>query len=85
MFDEETVQHMVSHMNEDHVDAMRDYCHLYGMKIFKQDPKMLRIDSTGFEMLVNDARLRINFATECETAEQVRAALVALAKQARKQ
>ncbi|MDW3095469.1 MAG: DUF2470 domain-containing protein [Gammaproteobacteria bacterium] len=83
MFDEQTEQDMVAHMNEDHVDAMRDYCRLNGIKTFKTDPKMLSIDRAGVVILVNDENLRIDFSQECETPQQVRAALVELAKEAR--
>lgn len=82
-FDKQTEQHMVAHMNEDHVDAMRDYCRLNGIATFDQSPKMLKIDSAGFEMLVNNERIRIDFVRECETPQQVREALVEMAKQAR--
>ncbi|MFK7795327.1 MAG: DUF2470 domain-containing protein [Gammaproteobacteria bacterium] len=82
-FDEETEQHMIAHINEDHVDAMRDYCQLNGVTTLNEDPKMLRIDSVGFEMLANGERLRIDFARKCETPKQVREALVALAIKAR--
>ena len=82
-FDQQTKQHMVAHMNEDHVDAMRDYCRLKGVNTFMDDPKMLSIDSDGFDMLVNGANLRIDFSQECETPQQIREALVEMAKQAR--
>lgn len=82
-FNEETEHHMIAHMNEEHVDAMRDYCQLYGVTLLKGDPKMLRIDSAGFEILVNGERLRIDFARKCDSPQQVREALVGLAKQAR--
>lgn len=74
---------MITHMNEDHVEAMRDYCQLNDVTTLKEDPKMLRIDSMGFEMMVDGERLRIDFTRKCESPQQVREALVELAKQAR--
>ena len=75
---------MISHMNKDHVDAMRGYCKLEGIQALGQDPVMLAIDHEGFEMLVNGGTVRILFKEKCTTPQQVREALVKLAEEARK-
>lgn len=74
---------MINHMNEDHVDAMRDYCSYAGIEIKKSVPEMVSIDQNGFELLVNGKRERFDFKEKCMTPQEVRKALVELAETAR--
>ena len=74
---------MIDHMNEDHVDAMRDYCNYAGIEIGDSDPEMVSIDQAGFELLVNAKRVRFDFKEKCMTPQEVRKALVELAETAR--
>jgi len=74
---------MVNHMNEDHVDAMRDYCRFADVKMSNDDPKMVAIDPLGFDLSVNGKRVRFYFKEKCSTPEEVRKALVTLAEKAR--
>lgn len=75
---------MVEHMNDDHVDAMRDYCRLYHFRCEDRDtPKVAGIDAEGFELRVGKRLLRIEFETPAKDAKDVRMAMVALARRAR--
>jgi len=82
-FSGEVEDRMTEHMNEDHVDAMRDYCNLASIEITDQGPLMLGVDPHGFDLLVNNQLRRFQFNNKCETPKQVREALVDLAKRAR--
>ena len=82
-FDKGTEQHMIVHMNEDHVDAMYDYCRIKNIDTTEADPKMVAIDNHGFDIQVNQQVYRFYFPQPCKTPEEVRQALVTLAKQAR--
>lgn len=82
-FSGEIEDRMIAHMNEDHVEAMKDYCRHASIELDSQAPVMLGIDAYGFDLLVNNQALRFQFDNKCETARQVREALVDLAKKAR--
>ena len=82
-FSGETEDRMIAHMNEDHVDAMKEYCRDASIELNSHEPLMLGIDPYGFDLLVNNQTLRFQFNNKCETARQVRQALVELAKKAR--
>lgn len=73
---------IIEHMNLDHSSTMLDYCK--GLKnIAASKVKMIGVDTEGFDLLVDDNRLRITFDKPVLTAEEVRTALVALARKAR--
>lgn len=74
---------MVSHMNEDHVDAMRDYCAYANVNVGNDDPQMVTIDQLGFDLSVSGKRVRFYFKEKCSTPVEVRKALVELAERAR--
>lgn len=74
---------MINHMNEDHVEAMRDYCRFADIEIGDCVPEMVGIDQDSFELLVNGKRVRFNFNEKCLTPQKVREALVELAETAR--
>ena len=82
-FSGEIENRMTEHMNEDHVDAMCAYCDHIGVKIGNDDPHMLGIDQYGFDLLVNNERVRFHFKEKCPTPQAVREALVELANIAR--
>lgn len=82
-FAPEAEAHMVRHMNEDHVDAMRDYCRMIGVDCGEQDPRMAAVDTHGFALFVGKRMLRFEFDAPATTPTDVRKALVAMAQQAR--
>ncbi|MBI4692995.1 MAG: HugZ family protein [Gammaproteobacteria bacterium] len=80
-FDAALEQDMIEHMNADHVDAMRRYI----APSVKEDPatlepRMTGIDAEGCHVRVNGRIVRIPFAEPATTPQDVRAALVALAR-----
>ncbi len=75
--------HMVSHMNNDHADAIRDYCRLYGESVGDEGVRMSAVDSDGFDLMLGKRLLRIDFETPVSRADEVRKALVDLARRAR--
>ena len=82
-FAPEAEAHMVRHMNEDHVDAMRDYCRMIGVDCGEQEPRMAAVDTRGFALFVGKRMLRFEFDAPATTPTDVRKALVAMAQQAR--
>ena len=80
---------IIEHMNVDHADAQVLFCrHLLG-RVDTTEASMSAVDRYGFEMIAvgttGRAALRLGFPQECTTAEQVRAAMVALVGEARAQ
>jgi len=72
---------MVEHMNADHVDAMRKYCAPYWAgDVAAITPQFAGCDRFGFHLVVRDQVLRIPFDLPVESAQDVRKALVALAR-----
>lgn len=82
-FTDDVVARMVEHMNEDHVDALNDYCRLFNINRENESAKMLTVDQYGFDIIVNEQPYRIMFDASCETPQCVREQLVELAKKAR--
>ena len=82
-FPDDIEQRMISHMNTDHVDAMRDYCRNANIETGEADPKMTHIDQSGFNLDVGDRNIRFDFKEKCTSPDEVRNALVELAEAAR--
>ena len=74
-------------MNADHADAMVLYCKAFSKATEVTSASMTGIDRYGFEMSVMTAEgprpVRVAFGTPVRTPEEVRAALVAMVKDAR--
>lgn len=83
LFDAATETRMVRHMNDDHVDALRDYCEHAAVACRQRPPRMAGIDRHGFFVLADAGPARFAFPAPCATALDVRKALVALAEAAR--
>jgi heme iron utilization protein len=74
-----TERGIIEHMNQDHREALLHYCKvLAGTKA--ATVTMIGIDSEGFDMLVDERKLRIDFDTPISTLEEARATLVRLAR-----
>jgi putative heme iron utilization protein len=73
---------ILAHMNQDHRDAMRDYCRLVHAVDCAQ-PEMVGIDCDGFDLRADGCLLRFMFDAPIANAGDVRQALVALAQRAR--
>jgi heme iron utilization protein len=78
---------MIAHMNADHADAMVLYCRAFSQATEITAASMTGVDRYGFDLSVMTAMgprpVRLAFTTPVSTPEEVRAALVALAKDAR--
>ena len=78
----EAEQEIVSHMNDDHADAVRNYAHNLADRP-GHDWRMTALDPEGCDIARNDAVARIDFANLVHDAQGARAELVRLAKTAR--
>lgn len=75
---------MVSHMNEDHADAILHYCAQYGFAVPEGvAPVMTGIDAEGLHLRIGKRHARIAFTTPVTTPLAAREALVAMARAGR--
>ena len=78
---------MIAHMNADHADAMVLYCKAFSRATDVTSASMTGVDRYGFEMSAMTPQgprpVRVAFGTPVRTPEEVRAALVAMVKDAR--
>lgn len=70
---------MVEHMNSDHANAVAHYVQLSGLPTHTP-AEMVGIDSEGFHLRIGQGVHWLPFPTSCNTALEVRQALVALAR-----
>ncbi len=73
---------VISHMNTDHRDTMRDYC-LHFKQIEAMDVEMLGLDCDGFDVRADTQVLRFDFAEEVWDAQHARKVLVKMEHDAR--
>ena len=85
IFSQEIENRMIEHMNEDHVQAMVDYCRYADIPISDNSgqPKMTAIGKDGFMLTAGKNKIKFEFDQPCETPSEAREALVGLAKKAR--
>jgi putative heme iron utilization protein len=78
---------IISHMNADHADAIVLYCKAFSRATDIASASMTAVDRYGFEMSANTKEgprpIRLAFARPVSTSEEVRAAMMALVKDAR--
>lgn len=76
---------IVEHMNDDHGKDLVSYCvHYKQMTITEEDMvRMAGIDAFGFDVFVNEQKVRFSFDQPISNAGEARAALVALSKGAK--
>ena len=78
---------IIAHMNADHADGMVLYCKAFSKATNITAASMTGVDRYGFEMSAVTAEgprpVRLAFADQVGTPEEVRAALVAMLKDAR--
>jgi heme iron utilization protein len=74
-------------MNDDHADAMVLYCRAFSRATEVASASMTGVDRYGFDMSAITPQgprpVRLAFARPVSTAEEVRAALIAMVKDAR--
>ena len=78
---------IMAHMNADHADAMVLYCRAFSRATEITTASMTGVDRYGFEMSartpLGPRPVRLAFGTPVSTPEEVRAALIAMVKDAR--
>ena len=79
----ESEQRAVDHMNDDHLDAIANYAR-YFAKSEGAGWVMTGIDLDGIDLAAGDESRRVFFATPLKDAQEMRMALVEMAKEARK-
>ena len=83
----EAAAHIIAHMNDDHADTLARYCRVFTRATAATEARMTGVDRYGFEMSVTtDAGprpIRLAFPESLTTSDEVRRALVAMAKEAR--
>lgn len=70
---------MLEHMNQDHTQAIAHYATLNGLPVV-EPAQMVGIDSEGFHVRIGHELFWLNFHQPCHTPQDVRKALVSLAK-----
>jgi heme iron utilization protein len=80
---------IVQHMNDDHADALVAYCRVFGGRPATERAEMVGVDRYGFTMLASDGdadertAVRIPWGRQVDTVGDVRAATIALLREAR--
>jgi putative heme iron utilization protein len=81
---------IVEHMNDDHPDALVEYCRVFGGRPATGYAEMVGVDRYGFTMLAVDegatdrVAVRIPFGRQVDTVGAVRAAMIRLLHEARR-
>jgi putative heme iron utilization protein len=73
---------VIDHMNKDHKDAMVKYCQQFKNKKIGNDDtlRMVGIDTAGFDLFVNQEKVRFEFPQTVSNAQEARMAFVAMSK-----
>lgn len=75
----DTERRMLEHMNSDHADAIAHYVALSGLPL-TEPAQMVGIDREGFHLRIGQSLHWLAFPISCNTAGEVREALVRLAR-----
>jgi putative heme iron utilization protein len=83
----DAAERVIVHMNADHADAQVLFCRHFAGRPDTTSASMSAVDRYGFEMIAvsetGRAAVRLAFPDECLTADDVRAAMVAMVQEAR--
>ena len=83
------VDRILVHMNDDHADALVAFCRVLGGQPETSSARMVGVDRYGFDVLATVAgagaprAMRFTFDASADTADAVRAAMVALVRSTR--
>lgn len=83
------IDRIVTHMNDDHGEALLDFCRMLAGRPSTAVAEMAHVDRYGFDVMSADTAdgdrtaVRIVFPERCDTPDAVRAAMVALVHQIR--
>ncbi len=84
IFDGKSEAYIVNHMNEDHRSDLALYCHHFKQIQSSEDQvRMVGIDEQGFDVFVDDRKVRFTFDEPISDAKEARVQLVALSKAAK--
>ena len=79
---------IIQHMNQDHQDAMVDYCKAFSKAVDTTAASLTQVDRYGFEMTAQTSNgprpIRLAFSKPIATSDDARKQMVALIKEARK-
>ncbi len=82
-FSLEDEQRIVNHMNDDHADSLKKYCHSNGIACAENDEVvMVGIDAEGLHLAIASVIYRIHFSEPVADAMEARKMLVAMSQQA---
>jgi putative heme iron utilization protein len=87
----DSAERIITHMNEDHSDALVDYCRAFGRVENLASAEMVGVDRYGMDVLAsivddeNKRAVRINFTERADTSDAVRQQTIALLREARAQ
>lgn len=84
----EFINEVTEHMNSDHADSLKDYAAAFAAVDWADSVRMTSLTVNGIELLCLSASggnksVHVEFAKALNRPEQVRGALVAMAKEAR--
>lgn len=83
----EAAARIVSHMNADHADSLRDYARTFGATPDTRSARMLEVDASGLTLEVDTSdgarQLRLPFERPVADPAEARGVLVAMAREAR--
>lgn len=87
MFSENEIVDIVTHMNEDHTDAVITYARVYTRFRDITWARMVTVDASGFDVICGHAggsdQARISFKNPLQDKTDVRTALIQLVQEAR--
>ena len=76
---------IVSHMNQDHAENLREYARFYLNLSIKNEENVLisGLDQFGVDLLVHEIKHRLDFKQELTSVSEARSVFVEMAKVAR--
>lgn len=80
---------IIEHMNDDHAEALALFCRVFGGRPGTVQARMVGVDRYGFAVLAADepageqVAVRLPFGRAVDTPDEVRAAMIALVREAR--
>ena len=80
----EFVDSVVSHMNVDHLDAVRLYASAYTTYADAKEVRLTGITKQSLFLIIDNNEIQIEFVPELKGPDEVRSRLVQMAREARK-
>jgi len=85
----EAVERIVSHMNEDHADAVLRYARFYGHSLAAQSARLVDLDTRAMKIAVDfpdapSAHISVDFPKPLKSADDAHRVMITMAKEARR-